>query len=38
MDVALVGKSPEKKEGQQEVRAAAAIRDLVTQRMNLLTG
>jgi type IV pilus assembly protein PilM len=38
VDVALVGKSQEKKEGQQEVLAAAAIRDLVTQRMNLLAG
>lgn len=38
VDVALVGKSQEKKEPQQEVLAAAAIRDLVTHRLNLLTG
>jgi type IV pilus assembly protein PilM len=37
VDVALAGKSREKKDAQQEVLVAAAIRDLVTQRLNLLT-
>ena len=36
VDVALVGKSQEKKESQQEVLAAAAIREQVNQRVNLL--
>ena len=36
VDVALVGKSQEKKDPQQEVLAAAAIRDLANQRVNLL--
>ena len=37
VDVALVGKSREKKEPLQEVLAAAAIQDLVTNRLNQLT-
>jgi len=36
VDVARVGKSQEKKDPQQEVLAAAAIRDLANQRLNLL--
>ena len=36
VDVAQVGKSPEKKDSQQEVLAAAAARDLVNQRLSLL--
>jgi type IV pilus assembly protein PilM len=36
VDVALVGKSQDKKDLQQEVLAAAAIRDLVNQRLTLL--
>jgi type IV pilus assembly protein PilM len=40
VDVAWVGKSQEKekKEPQREVLAAAAIREVVNQRLNLLTG
>ena len=37
VDVALVGKSQEKKDPQQEVLAAAAMKDLVNQRLDLLT-
>lgn len=37
VDVARVGKSQEKKDSQQEVLVAAAIRDLANQRLNLLT-
>ena len=37
VDVARVGKSQEKKDSQQEVLVAAAIRDLADQRLNLLT-
>ncbi len=36
VDVALVGKSQKEKEPQQEVLAAAAIRELANQRLNLL--
>jgi type IV pilus assembly protein PilM len=36
LDVAQVGKSQDKKDPQQEVLAAAAIRDLVNQRLSLL--
>ncbi len=37
VDVAWVGKPQEKKESQSDVLAAAAIRDLVNQRLSLLT-
>ncbi len=36
IDVAPVGKSPDKKEGKQDVLVAAAMRDQVNQRLNLL--
>jgi type IV pilus assembly protein PilM len=38
IDVALVGKSSDKEERKQEVLVAAAMRDQVNQRIDLLTG